>query len=143
MNASSMPDSHPLSLPNLQEAIRHRAEQIYNQNGRIPGLDLENWSQAEQEIMQELATGAAEKGGPFKPDFGLNGEKHEEKRTAVVVRVQGMQYIGEYSPESSAGYRPGEFGSGASVPVRFDGDKMFLTRPNGTELETTIVQKIG
>ena len=141
MNASPLPDSHPLSLPDLQDAIRRRAEQIYIRGGRIPGRDLENWRQAEQEIMQEIATRAGEKGGPLKRDIGLSGETLGKKRRAVIVRVQGVQYIGEYNPEFSAGYTPGEFGSGASVPVRIDGDKMFLTRPNGTELETTIVQR--
>jgi hypothetical protein len=68
---------------------------------------------------------------------------NEEKRTAVIVRLQGVQYICEYNPELSDGYTPGEFGSGACVPVRMEGDKLFLIRPNGAELETTIVRKIS
>ena len=114
----------PPALRDLHEAIRRRAEEIYIQSSRVPGRDLENWSQAEQEVMSELAHSR----GP---------------RNAVVVRVNGVRYVGEYKPESAGGYTPGEFGSGASVPVRFDGEKMFVTRPNGEELETTIVQKIG
>lgn len=116
--------SRQAALPDLQEAIRRRAEEIYIQSGRAPGRDLENWSQAEQEIMSELAHPVG-------------------RRNAVVVRVNGVRYVGEYKPELAGGYTPGEFGSGASVPVRFDGEKMFVTRPNGEELETTIVQKIG
>jgi len=119
MNTSSLPDSQVPTPPDLQAAIRRRAEEIYIQGGRIPGHDLENWAQAEQEITRELASPA--------------------RRTAVVVRVDGKQYIGEYSPEMAAGYTPGEFGAGAQVRVRFDGEKMFLARPNGTELETTII----
>lgn len=115
--------SRPPGLRDLHEAIRRRAEEIYIQNGKVPGHDLENWSQAEQEIMSELAN----PGG---------------RRNAVVVRVNGVGYVGEYKPESAGGYTPGEFGSGTSVPVRFEGEKMFVTRPNGEELETTIVQKI-
>ena len=38
--------------------------------------------------------------------------------------------------EISDGYIPGEFGSGAAVSVRFEGDKMFVRRKNGKELET-------
>ena len=140
MNPSSLPDSHPLGLADLQETIRRRAEQIYIESGEIPGRDLDNWSQAEQEIMQELATHeSSAKGAPFKAGLGANAEK----RTALIVRVQGVQYICEYNPELSQGYTPGEFGSGASVPVRIEGDKLFLIRPNGAELETTIVRKIG
>ena len=108
----------------LHEAICRRAEEIYVRNGRIPGRDLENWAQAEKEILNESAA--------------VPG-----RRTAVVVTVNGVKYVGEYDPASSGGYSPGEFGAGARVPVRFDGGKMFVRRPNGKELETTIVKKLG
>jgi DUF2934 family protein len=104
----------------LQEAVRRRAEEIYIRNGKIPGHDLENWAQAEQEILRESVP----------------------RRTAIVVKVNGAAYVGEYDPASSDGYLPGEFGPGVTVPVRFRGDKMFLKRPNGKILETTIVKKI-
>lgn len=106
----------------LHEAIRRRAEEIYVQSGRIPGRDVENWTQAEREIREQ-----ADK---------LN------RRAAIIVRVNGAQYVGEYSPDSADGYVPGEIGVGSSVPVRLKGDKMYVKRPNGRELETTIVQKI-
>jgi Protein of unknown function (DUF2934) len=125
MNAAANTPNHwPTAPRDLQEAIRRRAEEIYIRNGRIPGRDLENWAQAEQEILHEFAD-------------------RPHRKTAIVVRVNGAEYIGEYNPESSDGYVPGEFGAGASVPVRFHGDKMFVKRPNGKELETTIVKKIG
>jgi len=123
MSISSFPDSSVPAHPDLQEAIRRRAEEIYVRNGRVEGRDVENWSQAEHEVMNEIAARA--------------------RRTAVIVRVDGVQYVGEYRPESAEGYVPGEFGPGIAVPVRFEGDKMFVKRPNGRELETTIVQKIG
>jgi len=106
----------------LQEAIRRRAEEIYVRNGKVPGRDLENWKQAEQEILRESAEQTA-------------------RRTAVVVTVNGVKYVGEYDPAHCGGYKPGEFAAGVRVPVRFDGDKMFVRRPNGLELETTIVHR--
>ena len=106
-----------------REAIRKRAEEIYVQTGRIPGRDLENWTQAEAEIEREYGNSV--------------------RRTAIVVDVDGVQYVGEYSSESSGGYQPGEFGMGQDISIRFEADKMFLKRPNGKELETTIVHKIG
>jgi hypothetical protein len=83
---------------------------------------MENWAQAEQEILRE--------------------SPEPTTRKAIVVKVDGAQYVGQYDPESSDGYVPGEFGPGASVPVRFHGDKMFIKRSNGKILETTI-KKIG
>jgi hypothetical protein len=106
----------------LSEAIRRRAEEIYHRNGRIPGKDIENWAQAEKEIRQEM-------------------ESAQTGRRAVVVNVDGVQYVGEYSPNAADNYNPGEFNSGAPVTVRFEGDKMFLKRPNGRELETKIVKR--
>jgi len=125
MKTASHPDPQPCLAPppDTHELVRRRAEEIYIRNGRIPGRDLENWAQAEQEILRESAAPST--------------------RRAIVVKVDGVQYIGEYAPESSDGYVPGEFGPGVSVPVRFDGDKMFVKRPNGRELEATIVKKLG
>jgi hypothetical protein len=124
MDTHSKSQNSPPAPADLHEAIRRRAEEIYYHNGRIPGRDMENWSQAEKETLAEHAA-------------------HSTRRTAVVVKVNGVQYVGEYDPASSDGYVPGELGSGAAIPVRFVGDKMFVKRPNGRELETTIVKKIG
>jgi hypothetical protein len=124
MNAASKtPNPWPTPPANQHDAIRRRAEEIYIRNGRIPGRDSENWAQAEQEILRESAEPRA-------------------RRTAIVVRVDGSEYIGEYKADVSDGYLPGEFGRGTSVPVRFHGDKMLVLRPNGKVLETLIVEKI-
>jgi hypothetical protein len=105
----------------LHEAIRRRAEEIYHRNGKVPGRDMQNWSQAEAEILQELSAATH---GP-----------------AVVVNLEGTQYVGEYTATSSDGYTPGEFASGAPVPLRIEGDHMIILRRNGKELKTTIVKK--
>jgi hypothetical protein len=106
----------------LHELTRRRAEEIYIRNGRIPGRDVENWTQAEQEIRAEL--------------------EQASRRTAIVVRVSGVQYVGEYSRDDADGYTPGEFTPGVPVPVRLRGEKMFIRRPNGKILETRIVKQI-
>jgi hypothetical protein len=105
----------------VQEAIRRRAREIYERSGRIAGRDVQNWIQAEAEVLHQ--------------------PKLSPGHAAIVIRVNGVQYIGEYHPSNSAGYTPGEFGSGGSVPVRFQHNKMYVKRPNGKELETTIVKR--
>lgn len=112
----------PLSETNLHEAIRRRAEEIYIRNGRLPGRDLENWAQAEDEIRHEA--------------------ENARLRTAIIVKVNGVQYVGEYRAETANGYAPGEFPPGSSILVRIDGNKMMVKRPNGKILETEVVQKI-
>ena len=124
---SASPDStsstHPPALPNLRPAIRRRAEEIYLRSGRIPGRDVENWAQAEREVLLEAQS--------------------SDRRAAIVIQVNGVQYVGEYKKSAAEGYVPGEFRPGAQVSVRFDGEKMIVKRPNGTEMETMIVKKIG
>jgi hypothetical protein len=112
------------ALDDLQDAIRRRAEEIYIRNGGIAGRDVQNWVQAEQEILREAA-------------------ERSSRRTAVVIAVDGMRYVGEYAAEFAEGYTPGEFAAGDPVPVRFEGDSMFVRRPNGRELKTTLVKQAG
>ena len=118
-----VPKAPPDRSPDLHENIRRRAEEIYHRNGDIPGRDQENWSQAEAEILRELSG--------------------TERRTAIVLNVDGLQYVAEYNAANSDGYTPGEFRRGVPVPVRIEGDKMFVTRRNGRELETQIVHRLG
>jgi hypothetical protein len=107
----------------LQEAIRSRAVELYRRSGKLEGQDAENWYQAEAEIARE--TGA------------------HLTRPAVVINVEGVVYTGEYDLAGSCEYLPGEWKAGDRVPVRLEGDKLFLRRPNGRELETSVVKRIG
>jgi hypothetical protein len=113
----------PSPPADMHDAICRRAEEIYVRNGRIPGHDLENWMQAEAEIFRDSV-------------------QARNPHRAIIVKVNGVQYVGEYDPGSAAGYVPGEFAAGQSVPVRIEGEKMFVQRANRVELETTIVKKL-
>lgn len=113
-----------MSMAEVQEAIRRRAEEIYENSGRIPHRDLQNWALAEDEIRMELAARSA-------------------RKYAVVVSVEGIRYVGEYDWALADGYNPGEFAAGDPVRVRFDSGKMFVQRPNGRQLETTIVHQVS
>jgi|ERR1022692_918952 hypothetical protein len=109
--------------PQMQEAIRRRATELYQRGGKVEGRDAENWFQAEAEILRESAPHLV--------------------RRAVVVNVEGVVYTGEYDSSSADGYTPGEWKPGDPVPIRLAGDKLYLRRPNGRDLQTTIVKRIG
>jgi len=109
--------------PQVQEAIRRRATELYQRSGAAAGHDVENWYQAEAEILREAAAHPA--------------------RRAIIVNVEGVVYTGEYDPASADGYTPGEWRVGDRVPIRVEGDKLLLRRPNGRELKTSIVKRIG
>jgi len=113
----------PKAASELQDAIRRRAEEIYFESGEIPGRDLENWKQAERDVRLQ--------------------HERTKRRRAIVVKVEGVEYVGEYQTESAEDYSPGEFNRGESVPVLIEGDRMMVRRPNGRTLETRIVHRLG
>lgn len=125
METSDQTGSKASAIPafDVHDAIRRRAEEIYFESGRIPGRDLENWAQAEREVRSR--------------------QEHKNRRTAIVVKVHGVEYVGEYRADSAEGYAPGEFSSGESVPVVIEGDRMLVRRPNGQVLDTRIVKTVG
>jgi hypothetical protein len=47
------------STPDLQEQIRRRAYELYQQRGRDEGHELDDWLQAESEVTQQKAKTAA------------------------------------------------------------------------------------
>lgn len=107
----------------LQQAIRRRAAELYWSGGAISGRDLDNWRHAEAEILRESAG--------------------HSPHPAVVVNVDGVVYTGEYDSTAADGYLPGEWQAGDRVPIRLEGEKLFLRRPNGRELETRVIKRIG
>src|SRR5258708_27465649 len=109
--------------PELLEAIRRRATELYQQGGAVEGQDADNWYQAEAEIIRESV--------------------NRLTRRAVVINVQGVVYTGEYESSSADGYIAGEWKPGESIPIRFAGDKLYLRRRDGRELQTTVVKRIG
>ncbi len=112
--------NHP---PHLLEAIRRRAAELFRLSGGIAGRDIENWCRAEAEILRE-STG-------------------QSLRRAIVINLAGVVYTGEYDVSSADGYAPGEWKAGDRIPVRLAGDQLYLRRPNGRELQTTVVKRIG
>jgi hypothetical protein len=56
--------SHP-----SEDAIRHRAAELYERSGRIEGRDWENWLAAEAELRAEIQ--AAPRTGPCPPGFKM------------------------------------------------------------------------
>jgi hypothetical protein len=56
--ANQTPTKVTKSTPDLQEKIRRRAHELYEQRGRDHGHELDDWLQAESEVTQQKAKGA-------------------------------------------------------------------------------------
>jgi hypothetical protein len=52
-------------------------------------------------------------------------------------------YTCEYDPDSAGSYTPGEWKTGEPVPLRIAGDKFYIRRHDGSELETTITSRVS
>jgi Protein of unknown function (DUF2934) len=109
--------------PELEAAIRRRASELWERRGRIDGHGVEDWVQAEKEVLAERQKKAA------------------RRVAALVVKVKDVTYTAEYDPENAAGYKPGEFSAGDTMQLRFDGERMFVRRRDGSEFQTRIVKK--
>jgi Protein of unknown function (DUF2934) len=55
-----VPTETPATAVELEEQIRRRAYELYEQRGRIHGFDVDDWLQAENEVLdaRDLATAA-------------------------------------------------------------------------------------
>ena len=107
----------------LHQAITRRAHELWELRGRVDGHAEEDWARAEAEVRRAW-------------------HRQSHPRTAfVVVKVGEFTYTGEYDPQRSGFYQPGDLGKGAPVPVRLEDARIFLRLCNGRELETKIVRR--
>src|SRR5258708_28095892 len=92
--------------PQLLEAIRRRATELYRRRGAVEGHDAENWYQAEAEIIRESSTRSA--------------------RRAVIVNVHGVVYTGEYESNSADGNTPRPRRAANPLPTSLARDNQHL-----------------
>jgi|SRR3954462_9620371 len=101
------------------EAVRQRAQRLFEESGRVAGRDQENWLRAEAEINAEACACG-------KPAY-------------VVIKFKGVTYTGEYDALTTD-YRPGEL-AGAPVKMNLESETMIITRSNGMQLTARIVKQ--
>jgi hypothetical protein len=105
-----------------RQPLRHRGE------GRRVGagqaeLEWQDCREGEAEVLRESGTCLT--------------------RASVVINLEGVVYTGEYDFATAGDYMAGEWQGGDRIPVRLAGDRLYLRRPDGRELETQVVRRIG
>ena len=108
--------------PEMEEAIRRRARELWEQRGRLDGHAEEDWAQAEVEVNRTLL------------------EQAHRRKALIRIKVGDTIYTAEYDGEHAHGYQPGEFAPGKLLELRCADDKIYIKLPNGNELETRIVK---
>src|SRR5205807_641153 len=81
MEHKDMADAVPIRKPSsildgmkdIQDRIMRRAYEIFEQNGSTLGRDLDNWAQAEREMVWKPAFELSEKDGRFQLEAAISG----------------------------------------------------------------------
>jgi HSP20 family molecular chaperone IbpA len=60
-------------MKEMQDRITRRAHEIFEQNGSVLGRDLDNWTQAERELLWRPAFELSEKDGRFHLEAAISG----------------------------------------------------------------------
>ena len=76
-----MPDTIPIHRPSsifeqikeMQDRVMQRAYEIFEQNGGMLGRDLDNWNEAERELVWRPAFELCEKDGKFQLEAAISG----------------------------------------------------------------------
>jgi HSP20 family molecular chaperone IbpA len=124
-------------------ALTHRAYEIFNSNGRIFGRDLDNWLQAERELLHPVALNITETDEAFTVKAEVPGFTEREIEVAVEqgrLTITGQR---ESSKEEKKGKtvcaesRADQILRIVDLPCDVEAGKVTATLKNG-ELELTV-----
>lgn len=130
-------------MDEMFNALARRAYEIFDGNGRVFGRDLDNWFQAERELLHPVALNITETDGAFMVKAEVPGFTEKELEVAVEpgrVTITGRR---ETSKEEKKGKTVcAESHSDqvlriVNLPTEVEGDKVTATLKNGV-LELTL-----
>jgi HSP20 family protein len=83
-------------MTELSEKVRNRAFEIFERRGRADGRSIEDWLQAERDLIQFPETELVEKDGKFQVRVAVPGFENKDIRvtatpTALFVRAEAKQ----------------------------------------------------
>ena len=76
-----------------QEAIAHRAYELFLQRGSVPGYELDDWLQAEAELTAEAAKRADDEPDETAPGEAASGRAAGGRRTGARDRATGRRSL--------------------------------------------------
>jgi HSP20 family molecular chaperone IbpA len=149
--ADAVPIRKPSSifdqLKEIQDQIMHRAYQIFEHNGGTLGRDLENWTQAERELVWKPSLELSEKDGQFLLEVAMAGVE----ATDIDVEVTPEDIVINASVHHEHNQQKGivhhcEFQTGKAfraihLPKKIDPDKVKAEFKNGLLRLTAQVAK--
>ena len=140
-----MADTVPIRKPSsildqmkeMQDRIMRRAYEIFEQNGNMLGRDLENWSQAERELVWKPAFELSEKDGRFVLEAAITGV--EPKDIDIEVTPEDIVFKAETRHEHAeqkglvhyCEFESGHMFRAIHLPKKINPDKVKAEFKNG------------
>jgi HSP20 family protein len=140
------PIKYPSSFDQMAEtfdALARRAYEIFDSNGRVFGRDLENWLQAEREILHPVALNIIETEDAFTVKAEVPGFSEKEIEVAIehgrltITGRRGASTTEEKGRTLYAESRSDQILRVVDLPCDFEAEKVTATLKNGV-LELTL-----
>jgi HSP20 family protein len=138
--ADAVPIRKPSSifeqLRDMQDRIMRRAYEIFEQNGMF-GRDLENWTQAERELVWRPSFELSEKDGQFRLEAALSGVEAKDIDIEVTPEDIVLQANTEHKHTDEKGivhyceFEAGKMFRAIHLPKKINPDKVKAEFKNG------------
>jgi HSP20 family molecular chaperone IbpA len=139
--ADAVPIRRPSSifdqLKQIQDQVMRRAYEIFERNGSMLGRDLDNWTQAERELVWRPPFELCEKNGQFQLEVAIAGVEAKDIDLEVtsedIVLTSNTQH---QHPEQKGfihycEFEPGKMFRSIHLPKKIDPDKVKAEFKNG------------
>lgn len=124
-------------MKEMQDRIIRRAYEIFEQNGSMLGRDLENWTQAERELVWKPAFELCEKDGQFQLEVALPGVDAKDINLEVTPEEIVLTANTQHKHTDQKGsvlyceFQAGKMFRSIHLPKTIDADKVKAEFKNG------------
>jgi len=139
--ADQVPIRRPASILDhmrgVQDQIMRRAYEIFEQTGSMFGRDVENWAQAERELMWKPAFELSEKDGKFQLEAAISGIEAKDinievtSEDIVITAETEHQHTDQKGIVHHCEFQSGKMFRAIHLPKRIDPDKVKAEFKNG------------
>ena len=136
-------------MKNIEERIMQRAYEIFQNNGGMSGRDLENWTQAEQELVWKPPLELSEKNGEFQLEAAVSGIEAKDIDIEVTPEDIILKANVHHEHKDFKGtvhlceFRPGKMFRSIHLPRKIDPDKVKAEFRNGLLRVTASIAEEG
>ena len=124
-------------MQEMQDRIMRRAHEIFEQNGSMLGRDLDNWTQAERELVWKPAFELSERDGRFHLEAAISGVDPKDIHVEVTPEDIVLNAETQHQHQEQKGlvhyceFQSGKMFRAIHLPKNIDPDKVKAEFKNG------------